>query len=329
MKLKNKMKFNEKDIKTWSLIGQRATFGLMALELVKKNNNFIILTSDVSTSAGLDRFRKTFPSNYVDVGIAEQNLIGVASGLASENFKVFTTTFAPFQTLRCCEQIKVNLGYMKKNVTMVGLASGLALGPLGFTHACIEDVGVIRSIPNITIISPADCFELVKTLEALMNYEKPCYVRVTGGSNNPRVYNSDYKFEIGKSVELKSGNEFTLFCTGPTVYNCLEAAKILEEKNVSVSVVNIHTIKPIDEKIILEKIKINKNIFTVEEHNIVGGLGSAVAEVMSSNFNNCKLIRLGIDDLYPRGGSQKYLQDLYGLSIDKIVYKVLKQKEIL
>ena len=322
------MIFDKNKIKLFSTIGPRATFGLVALEIIKKNNDLFIVTADVSTSAGLDRFRKTFPSNYVDVGIAEQNLIGVASGLASENFKVFTTTFAPFQTLRCCEQIKVNLGYMKKNVKMVGLASGLALGTLGFTHASIEDIGVMRSIPNITIISPADCLELVKTLQALMNYEKPCYIRLTSGSNNPKVYNSDYKFEIGKSVELKSGDDYTLFCSGPTVYNCLEAAKILEKSKINVSVVNIHTLKPIDEKIILEKIKINKAIFTVEEHNIIGGLGSAVAEVMSSSSNNCQLVRMGIEDTYPKGGSQKYLQDLYGLSIDKIIYKVLNHKRI-
>ena len=141
------MIINDRNIKTWSLIGQRATFGLIALEVVKEREELLILTSDVSTSAGLDRFRKNHPNNFIDVGIAEQNLIGIAAGLASENFKVITTTFSPFQILRCCEQIKVNLGYMKQNVIMVGLASGLALGALGFTHASIEEVGVLRSIP--------------------------------------------------------------------------------------------------------------------------------------------------------------------------------------
>ncbi|SVC02483.1 uncharacterized protein METZ01_LOCUS255337, partial [marine metagenome] len=212
------------------LIGQRATFGLIALDLVKKNDNLIILTADVSTSAGLDRFRKTDPSNYVDVGIAEQNLIGVAAGLASENFKVFTTTFAPFQTLRCCEQIKVNLGYMKHNIIMVGLASGLALGTLGFTHASIEELGILRSIPNLTIVSPSDSLELVKTLDATVKIDKPCYVRLTGTSNNPIVNKNDYNFEIGKSIELKTGDDLTIFCNGPLVYNCLEASKILASK---------------------------------------------------------------------------------------------------
>ncbi len=316
------MIINDRNIKTWSLIGQRATFGLIALEVIKKNNNLIILTSDVSTSAGLDRFRKTHPENYIDVGIAEQNLIGIAAGLATENFKVITTTFSPFQTLRCCEQIKVNLGYMQKNVIMVGLASGLALGTLGFTHASIEEIGVIRSIPNIVIVSPSDGLELVKTINAVLEINKPCYVRLTGTSNNPIINTSDYDFKIGKSIELITGDDATLFCNGPMVFNCLEASKILRNENINVSVVNMHTIKPIDKDMIIKKIKKNKIIFTAEEHNVIGGLGSSVAEVVSSFEERCKLVRLGIDDYYPKGGSQKYLQDVNGLSIEKIVETV-------
>ena len=160
------MQINERNIKVWSTIGSRATFGIAALELAKEIDNMMVLTCDVSTSAGLDRYRKTFPKKYLDLGIAEQNMIGVAAGLASEGYNVVTTTFAPFQTIRCCEQIKVNLGYMKQKICMVGIASGLALGTLGYTHCCIEDVGILRSIPGITIISPADSFETVKALEA-------------------------------------------------------------------------------------------------------------------------------------------------------------------
>ena len=150
------MIINDRNIKMWSTIGSRATFGIAALELAKEVENLMVLTCDVSTSAGLDRYRKTFPEKYLDLGIAEQNMIGVASGLSSEGFNVVTTTFAPFQTIRCCEQIKVNIGYMKQKVCMVGIGSGLALGTLGYTHCCIEDIGVLRSIPEISIISPAD-----------------------------------------------------------------------------------------------------------------------------------------------------------------------------
>ena len=169
------MIIKDRDIKMWSTIGARATVGIAALELAKQIDNLMVLTCDVSTSAGLDRYRKTFPEKYLDLGIAEQNMIGVAAGLASENFKVLTSTFAPFQTMRCREQIKVNLGYIRQKICMVGIASGLALGTLGYTHCCIEDIGILRSIPGITIISPADSLETVKALEAAVNSENSCY----------------------------------------------------------------------------------------------------------------------------------------------------------
>jgi len=197
------MNINDRNIKVWSTIGSRATLGIAALELAKEIENLMVLTCDVSTSAGLDRYRKTYPDKYLDVGIAEQNLIGVAAGLASENFNVITTTFASFQTMRCCEQIKVNLAYMNQKVCLVGIASGLALGTLGFTHCCIEDVGVLRSIPGLTIISPADSLETVKALEAAVKYNGPSYLRLTGTSNNPIVYEKDYEFKIGQSIKLR------------------------------------------------------------------------------------------------------------------------------
>ena len=205
------MIIDERNIKMWSTIGARATFGIAALEIAKKIDNLIVCTCDVSTSAGLDRFRKTLPDKYYDLGIAEQNLIGVAAGLASEGYNVITTTFAPFQTLRCCEQIKVNLGYMKQKICMVGIGSGLALGTLGFTHCCVEDVGVLRSIPNLNIVSPADSLETIKALEAAVNSEKSTYLRLTGSSNNPIIYNKDYEFKIGKSVTLVDGNDIAVF----------------------------------------------------------------------------------------------------------------------
>ena len=230
---------NERNIKFWSTIGARATLGIAALELAKEIDNLMVLTCDVSTSAGLDRFRKTYPEKYLDLGIAEQNMIGVAAGLASENFNVITTTFAPFQTIRCCEQIKVNIGYMKQKVCMVGIASGLSLGTLGYTHCCIEDVGILRTIPGITIISPADSLETVKALEAAVKSNNPTYIRLTGSSNNPIVYSKDYKFEIGKSITLKEGKDISIFCSGSMVAKCLEVAKILDSKKISGKVVNI------------------------------------------------------------------------------------------
>jgi len=316
------MNINERNIKIWSTIGARATLGIAALELAKEIDNLMVLTCDVSTSAGLDRFRKTFPEKYLDLGIAEQNMIGVAAGLASENFNVITTTFAPFQTMRCCEQIKVNLGYMGQKICMVGIASGLALGTLGYTHCCIEDVGILRSIPGMIIISPADSLETVKALEAAVKLKNPSYLRLTGSSNNPIVYNKDYEFEIGKSIILKEGKDITIFCSGAMVYQCLEAAKILESKKISSKVVNMHTIKPID-KLAIEEACDTSLIVSVEEHNVIGGLGSAISEYKSSLKQSPKQLFLGIKDTYSKGGDYKFLQEKHRLTPEKIVEDIL------
>ena len=318
------MKIEEKNIKMWSVIGSRATFGIAALEIAKKNKNLITLTCDVSTSAGLDRYRKTLPDQYVDLGIAEQNMIGVAAGLASENFNVITTTFAPFQTMRCCEQIKVNTGYMKQNICMVGLASGLVLGPLGYTHCCIEDIGVLRNIPGLTIISPADSLETVKALFEAVDSKKPTYIRLTGSSNNPVVYKKDYEFKIGKSITLNEGKDITIFSSGAMVYQCLEAAKLIEKKNLSCKVVNMHTIKPIDMQSIDRACKETNLIVSVEEHNIIGGLGSAIAEHKATIKNSPKMLFLGIKDTYSKGGSYNFLKEKHRLIPSLIVEDILK-----
>ena len=313
------MEINDKSIKLWSSIGPRATFGLAMLDFVKKYNDLMILTCDVSTSAGLDRFRKQFPDNYIDLGIAEQNLIGVATGLASENFKVVTTTFAPFQAIRCCEQIKVNLGYMKEKITMVGLASGLILGNLGFTHCCIEDIGILRSIPNLKIISPSDSLETIKAVEASLNDENSCYIRLTGGSNNPIVNKKDYNFKIGKSIVIDEGDDILIISAGAILSECIIVSEKLKLENIYSTLINMHTIKPIDEDTILKFTKNKKLIVTIEEHNIIGGLGSAVAEVISKNKNSAKLIRLGVKDNYSKSGSYNFLKKINRLVPEKII----------
>lgn len=315
---------NERNIKTWSAIGPRATFGIAALELAKEIDNLMVLTCDVSTSAGLDRYRKTYPEKYLDLGIAEQNMIGVAAGLSSEGYNVITTTFAPFQTIRCCEQIKVNVGYMKQKICMVGIASGLVLGNLGFTHCCIEDIGILRSIPGITIISPADSFETIKALEASVKSKHSTYIRLTGSSNNPIVYKEDYKFEIGKAIKILNGTDLTIFCAGAVVYNCLQAAEDLKEKGVSCTVVNMHTIKPIDKNAIDEACKNSKLLVSVEEHNVIGGLGSAISEHLVTIKKKPTLLTIGINDLYSKGGSYNFLKEKHGLSTNKIVSNIIK-----
>ena len=318
------MEINDKNIKTWSTIGPRATFGLAAFDLAKEMNDLMVVTCDVSTSAGLDRYRKVYPDKYLDLGIAEQNMIGVAAGLSSEGFSVLTTTFAPFQTARCCEQIKVNLGYMQQKICMVGIASGLVLGPLGFTHCCIEDIGILRSIPNITIISPSDSFETIKATEAALKHKSSCYIRLTGGSNNPIVNKADYKFEIGKSIELNVGKDVTIFCNGTMVSESLKAAEVLKTMNISTRVVNMHTVKPIDSEAVFRACHETRLIVSVEEHNIIGGLGSAISECKSMIKNSPVHLIKGIDDQYSKGGDYKFLLEKNRLTTSSIVEDVQK-----
>ena len=309
----------------WSQIGPRATFGLACLDLSESEEKLMILTSDVSTSAGLDRYKKKYPKKYLDVGISEQNLIGVAAGLASEGFKVITTTFSPFQVLRCAEQIKVNLGYMKHKVCLVGLASGVVLGNLGYTHCSIEDIGVLKSIPNISIISPADGTEVVKAIFASINHHESVYIRLTGSTNNPVIYNEDYNFEIGKSIKIIEGEDITIFSNGSMLSTGKEIEKILKEKKISVELINMHTIKPIDINQITISSKKTKLFVSIEEHNIIGGLGSSISEFISGLDKPPKLLKFGLKDDYEISGDYSFILDKNGLTPEKIASKIIKE----
>jgi transketolase len=319
------MNINKASIKMWSRIGPRAAFGLAALELGKNIDDLFILTGDTSTSAGLDRFKNTFPEKFLDTGIAEQNMIGIASGLSSEGFNVITSTFSPFQTMRCCEQIRMNLGYMKHKVCMVGLASGLVLGPLGYSHCCIEDVSIIRSIPGITVISPADSGETVKAVLAAAHYNESVYIRLTGGANNPIVYQEDYKYEIGKAVTLKEGKDVTIIAAGTMVYESIKTAEILDQNGISTKVINMHTIKPLDKEAITVAAKTSKLIVTIEEHSIIGGLGSAVSQHLVELKKSPRLQIIGLSDEYGNAGSYKDLLEQSDLTAHQLAKNIEHQ----
>ena len=312
------MKINASTMKMWSRIGSRAAYGMAALELGKNYDDLILLTGDTSTSAGLDRFKKTFPEKYLEVGIAEQNMIGIAAGLASEGLQVFTSTFSPFQTMRCCEQIKVNIGYMDHKVCMVGLASGLVLGMLGYTHCCIEDVSIMRSIPGITVVSPADCGATVKAVLAAIEHEQSVYIRLTGGAPNPAVYLDDFDFTFGKANVLREGNDLAIIACGTMVNNALGSADLLKEGKLGSTVIDMHTIKPIDADIIEQISKSHNLIVTVEEHSIIGGLGSAVSEYLCTLNDKPPLLSIGIPDEYGKAGSYESLLQKRFLLPDQI-----------
>ncbi len=312
------MEYDKKNARRWSIIGERPTFGASLFEFAKENPNIVVLTADVTNSAGLGNMQREMPERVINVGIAEQNMMGIATGLASEGYTVFTTTFAPFQSMRCLEQIRVNQGYMGQKVIMVGLAGGVAYGELGFTHCTIEDVSIIRSIPNIAVVTPADCTEVVKVVESAIQYHDSVFIRLMDKTNIPIVYSEDYDFKIGKAVPLTEDGEVVILANGPLVHHALQAAnKIKEEKGVKIAIYDFHTIKPIDE-VLLNNLSNKKAILTFEEHSIIGGLGSAVSEYYSDKKERPLVYRFGFPDIYPHGASHETLLKEYGLDANGI-----------
>lgn len=319
------IEITEKKVKLWNSIGMRAAFGLMVHEIAGNLDDLMVITADVATSAGLNRFKKDFPDKFIDVGIAEQNMIGVAAGLASEGYKVITTTFAPFQTMRCLEQIRVNLGYGKQKVIMVGLGAGLALGPLGYTHCCIEDIGVLRSIPNIAIVVPADCRELAKALIAAIEYPDSVYIRFTGDRKLESVYGEDYDFIISRSIPIiyPSYFDIAMFVSGSIISECKIAWEILLKEGWSPAIFNVPTIKPF---LVNDGWCMNKSIIvTVEEHNIIGGLGSAIAERLSLFNEMPSLLRIGAKDRYGVSGEYNDLLKDHGLTGEQIARRICQE----
>ena len=296
------------------MLGQNGAFGVAAMELPALNPTSVVLTSDLTYFSGLERFKDRHPDRFYNIGIAEQNLLGIAAGLAKEGFSVFAANYATFATTRACDQLRVCLGYMRQNIKVVGCTAGVSIGILGPTHMSVEDIALLRAIPNITVISPADCTSTVKATLALANFNGPAYLRLTGGMNNPVVYNDDFDFQIGKANILRRGSDIAIISTGSMVYQSLQASEILEKEGISASVIDMHTLKPLD----TESIKCHfdkKLIVTVEEHSISGGLGGAIAEVMSSTPQRRSVqLRLGLADRFEKAGDYDYLIEKFGLS---------------
>jgi transketolase len=310
----------------WSKLGQRGTFGTVMLDIGDALEKVVVLTGDLANTSGLDRFSVKYPSRFYNIGIAEQNMVGVAAGMASEGLIPFASTFATFASMRSLEQARVHMGYMKLNVKLVGLASGFAMGQFGNTHYAIEDISIFRAIPNITVLSPADTYEVAKCVEAAALHEGPVYLRLTGVMNNPIVYSEDYPFEIGKAIELKSGSDVSIIATGSMVEPSLRAAEMLNEHSISAGVLNIHTLKPIDKNAVIQATK-NALVVTVEEHNIIGGLGSAVSECLSEVGSSSRQLFIGVADRFIAAGNYPYLLQQNGLTATQIAGSILKAME--
>ena len=307
----------------WSRLGARATLGQAILEVARERDDFYVLSADLAQSSGLVRFREEFPDRFINAGIAEQNMIGVAAGIAKDGTNVFATSFAPFVTMRACEQVRMNMGYMQLNIKTVGLGSGLVMAQLGNSHFGIEDGAVMRAIPGMTVINPADGVEIVKTVEALCDYNKPAYLRLTGGPGLPIVYDDDIDFQIGKAIQVREGKDICMIAAGTMVYYAKAAAEMLAGKGIDAAVIDMHTIKPLDTACVDEQLD-KKLIVTVEEASIIGGLGSAVAEHLAFKKNKPMQLMLGIKDSFPHAGSYQYLLEKCGLTGEQIAADIEK-----
>ncbi len=300
------------------MVATRDAYGEALIELGKENDKVVVLDADLSKSTKTHGFSKAFPERFFNVGIAEQNLMGMAAGLASAGKIPFASTFAMFATGRAFEIIRNSVCYPKLNVKICATHAGITVGEDGASHQSLEDISCMRSIPNMTVIVPADGVETKKAIHAISKYNGPVYVRL-GRSAVPTLNDeASYQFEIGKGVLLKDGKDLTIVATGIMVSKALEAAKRLEEKGIDARVINIHTIKPMDASLITQAAKETGAILTVEEHNIIGGLGSAVAETLVENYP-VPMKRIGTMDTFGESGKPDQLLEKYGLTTEAIV----------
>ena len=321
------MKINGGLIKAYSQMGQKgAASGIGMLEVVKRNPDVVAVVADSVAIASLDRFQKLYPDKIVNVGIAEQNMIGVAAGIASESGKsVYAFTYSAFIIARALEQVRLNLAYHQFNVKLVGNSAGFAMEMLGVSHWAVEDIAFTRVLPNMTVLSAADSLQAIKMVIASDEIDTPVYIRLSGGQNIPVVYEQDFEYQIGKAIKLKEGKDIAIIATGLMVHESLLAAELLEKRGIHCSVIDMHTIKPLDEEILDDVFSTFELIVTVEEHNVIGGLGSAVAEYKGSRKNAPRQVFIGVKDQYLKLGTQRYIWQQYGLTAEQIANKIISE----
>ncbi len=309
-----------------SMFGQNSAVFGSALDFYHDQYKIKVLTSDMAYGAGLSRFKQKYPEDFYDVGIAEQNLMGITSGLVSEGFKCVATAQACFLSMRSFEQVRQYMGYMQIPVILVGINSGFALSYFGNSHYALEDLSLMRNVPNMTVLSPADAGEAVKSFEAALKMNSPVYIRLSGTLNSPIVYSEDFEYDYhNANMVYKQGGDVVFFATGSMVFYCMKAAEQLNSEGVGAKVIDIHCLKPIDNDTILKELVGAELIVTAEEHFTIGGLGTVVSEVMAQNQVSRRVLNLGVHDRFCEVGDYQYLMAQNGLSIEKIVEKVKVQ----
>lgn len=310
-----------KDIQSTGTKDTRSGFGDGIVAAARKNPNIVALTADLAGSLKLNQFMKEFPERFIQCGIAEANMIGIAAGLTIGGKIPYTTTFANFSTGRVYDQIRQSVAYSGKNVKICASHAGLTLGEDGATHQILEDIGLMKMLPGMTVIVPCDYAQTKAATEAIAEYEGPVYLRF--GRPAWPIFTSDRPFEIGKAQYFSEGTDVTIFACGHLVWNAIQAGALLEEKGVSVEVINLHTIKPLDEEAVIKSIHKTKCVVTAEEHNIIGGLGDAIAQVAAKNFP-VPIEYVGTKDTFGESGTPVQLLKKYGLDVPDIVAAAVK-----
>ncbi|MBA2746730.1 MAG: transketolase family protein [Flavisolibacter sp.] len=317
-----------KDIQSTGKKDTRSGFGDGIVEAARKNPNVVALTADLAGSLKLQQFMKEFPERFIQVGIAEANMMGIAAGLTIGGKIPFTTTFANFSTGRVYDQIRQSIAYSDKNVKICASHAGVTLGEDGATHQILEDIGLMKMLPGMTVIVPCDYQQTKAATLAIAAFEGPVYLRF-GRPAWPMFTNAEEPFVIGKAQQFSEGTDVSIFACGHMVWNAIQAGAALQEKGISVEVINIHTIKPIDEEAVLRSIKKTRCVVTAEEHNIIGGLGDAIAQVAAKNFP-VPIEYVGTKDSFGESGTPDQLLKKYGLDIPDIIAaaeKVMERKK--
>lgn len=361
------MSISSKDIRMWSRLGQRGTaFGVAMLDAAEEHDDIKLVTADLSLLSGMDRFIQKYPDKFLNVGIAEQNMIGISAGLAMSGYNVFATTYASFIAVRSLEHVRQHLSFLGCNVKIIGSAAGVVAAKSGVSHWATEDIAFTRALPNMQVFSPADSLETYKVMEYAANTEGPMYIRLSGGLNCPIVYKEDYDFVPGKLICLKDINDVdsssksnnitenntcqrshvrtknnarvAIIATGLMVSRSLEAVKLLESSEdynqspagkVEYAVFNMHSIKPLDKEGLDRIFAEYDLVITVEEHNILGGMGSAVAEYKATIVNTPRQVFIGFNDSFYPAGSQDFVLDEAGLSVEKIAERIKAETELI
>lgn len=298
-------------------------YGKALVELGKKHKDVVALTADLAKSTKIGEFLNHFPDRFFNVGVAEQNMIGVAAGMANAGLTPYVSTFAIFASLRCADQVHTDICYQKLNVKIIATHAGTSFGQAGSTHHGLEDLAVMRAFPNMTVVVPADGIETGNAVKASYDVNGPVYIRINRGFDNKYYESDDYGFEIGKALTLNEGTDCTIIACGSCVFQAVEAAKMLKfDDGLSVRVINMHTIKPIDREAILKAVMETRRIITVEDHTTVGGLGSAVAEVVVESGKSCAFLKLGIKDVFSEIGLHEDLMALYDIDANGIAKNI-------